>query len=85
MITTEIEKQKHRTIEDIEKEIEVFKKYGYNVPEELLEEKKRLKDFSFIEGVFGEVIKFLMQKYEVRRNAIIYANPSGKSVFMNMW
>ena len=81
MITTEIEKQKHRTIEDIEKEIEVFKKYGYNVPEELLEEKKRLKDFSFIEGVFGEVIKFLMQKYEVRRNAIIYANPSGKSVF----
>ena len=81
MKTTEIEKQEARTIEDVEKEIEILKKWGHNIPEELLREKARLEGLSNFEKSVTEIIQGLMQKYDVYRDAIIQLKHDGISSF----
>lgn len=81
MKTTEMEKQEDRTIEDIEKEIEILKKWGHDIPEELLKEKARLEGLSNFEKSVTEIIQELMRKYDVFRDAVIQLKHDGKSSF----
>lgn len=69
------------SIEEIEKEIEILKKYGYEIPESLLKEKERLEDISNFEKRAITIIQELMRKYDIHRNAVIQLKPQGGSSF----
>ena len=78
---TDNNQQAIMSIEEIEKEIEILKKYGYEIPKELLKEKERLESLSNFEKRATEIIQDLIRKYDIRRNAAIQLKPQGGSSF----
>jgi len=81
MSSTYNNQQANMSIEEIEKEIEILKKYGYEIPESLLKEKERLEDISNFEKRAITIIQELMRKYDIHRNAVIQLKPQGGSSF----
>ena len=81
MSITDNNQQANMTIEEIEKEIEILKKYGYEIPKELLKEKERLAGLSNFEKRATKVIQDLIRKYNIYRNAVIQLKPQGGSSF----
>ena len=78
---TDNNQQSTMSIEEIEKEIDILKKYGYEIPKELLKAKERLEDLSSFKRRATEIIQDLIRKYDIHRNAVIQLKPQGGSSF----